>query len=123
MKRITVRYMVFPDIEGGVSGFYEYDHDSHCVEPSISYKSGRCHTVGDGLDELALKAGFQTRKVFAADLGKKSWKNEYGKALSLAVGRKLERDGILMVINGDEALFQCPEGEFVPWPRRTGKNE
>lgn len=110
--------MVFPDIEGGVSGFYEYDDDSRCVEASIFYKSGRCHTVGDGLDELALKVGFRTRKVFAEELGKKSWENEYGKALSLAVGRKLERDGILMVIDGDEVLFQCLEGEFVSWPRQ-----
>ncbi|AZB44657.1 hypothetical protein CEF21_21500 [Bacillus sp. FJAT-42376] len=119
-KEITVRYMVFPDIEDGVSGFYANGQDSGCVEPTKPYSSGVCHTLGHELDEIALKAGFQTREEFAADResnGHKNWKNAYGKELSSAVGKMLEIKGIEWEIDGEKLLFQCAKGEFTVWPR------
>ncbi|WP_338778784.1 hypothetical protein [Metabacillus sp. FJAT-52054] len=91
------------------------------MEPTKPYSSGVCHTIGHELDEIALKAGFQTREEFAADResnGDKYWKKSYGKELSAAVGKRLESKGIEWEIDGEKLLFRCLKGEFVPWPRK-----
>ena len=121
MRKVLVRYMSFPDIEGGVSSFYEHENDKRCAEPSKPYTSGICHTVGEELDELALKVGFKTRKDFSQEYNNKSWKNKYGEELSVYVGNELESAGIVVRINGEDVLFQCPENEFVTWPRSKHK--
>lgn len=125
MREILVRYISFPDIEDGVSSFYEYFGDGRCTEPSQPYVSGRCHTKEQGLDELALKVGFMTRKEFSEERRKKnfnSWKNAYGEELSLFVGKLLETEGIVWNVSGVNVLFKCPKGEFVPWPGKRHKN-
>lgn len=119
MQKVIVRYLSLPDIENGVSGFYEYYHYNRCTEPSEPYKNGRCHTTGADIDGLAKKAGFVTRKEYAAERKRQkytSWKNAYGSKLSLAVGETLEKDGIVWNINGNDILFRCPKGEYVGWP-------
>lgn len=122
MKEILVRYMFFPDIENGVSGFYEFFGDKSCVEPSKPYKSGQCHIVGEELDDLSIKVGFMTRKDFAKSLNNKSWKNAFGRELSQFVGKKLEDEGIKLNINGAEVQFSCPKNEFVTWPGNQHKS-
>jgi hypothetical protein len=47
VKKVIVRYLSFPDIEDGVSGFYEHPNDKRCVEPSKPYKNGWCHIQGE----------------------------------------------------------------------------
>jgi hypothetical protein len=119
MKEVKVRYLCLPDIEDGVSGFYEYHTDKKCTEPSKSYSSGRCHTTEEELDELAVKVGFLTRDAYVAERKKnkfKSWKNAYGTELSVAVGNALETNGVVWKVNESNILFQCPKGEFIPWP-------
>jgi hypothetical protein len=97
MREVIVRYLSLPDIEDGVSSFYEQYSDKRCIEPSKSYISGRCHTTDDELDELALTVGFMTRKDYATERKRNkhtSWKNTYGSELSMAVGKALEKEGI-----------------------------
>lgn len=121
MRKVVVRYMIFPSIEQGVSGFYEHENDKRCIDPSKPYKSGVCHTVGEELDELAGKVGFITREEFASEFNSQYWKNAYGQELSTFVGKALESKGIVMNINGEDVLFQCPENEFVTWQVRKHK--
>jgi hypothetical protein len=119
MKEVFVRYLSLPDIENGVASFYENYTDKKCIEPSKPYISGRCHTTGNEIDELAMKVGFMTRAEFAAEQKKNkksSWKNSYGTALSLEVGKALESEGITLIINGELIKFRCPKVEFVGWP-------
>ncbi|WP_277586510.1 hypothetical protein [Psychrobacillus antarcticus] len=116
MKEVQVRYIGFPDIEDGVSGFYEYYGDKRCAEPSKSYISGLCHTNNEELDELALQVGFKTRKEFLQERKTRSWKNAYAIELAPIVGKALENEGIILNINGVNVVFRCPKNEFVTWP-------
>jgi len=116
VKEVLVRYIGFPNIEGGVSGFYECYGDKRCAQPSKPYSSGQCHINGEELDELALKVGFKTRRDFAQERKNKSWKNEYAIELSPIVGKKLESEGVILEINGEDVLFRCPQNEFITWP-------
>ncbi|MHC8965596.1 hypothetical protein [Priestia aryabhattai] len=121
MQEVVVRYLSLPDIEDGVAGFYKHYHDKRCVEPSKSYSSGRCHTTGYEIDELAAKVGFMTRKEYAVKRKSQkysNWKNAYGSELSMAIGKALETKGLIWNINGHNILFRCPRGEFVGWPWR-----
>lgn len=116
MKEVIVRYIGFPDIEDGVSGFYEYYGVKRCAEPSKSYISGLCHTINEELDELAVQVGFKTRKEFSQEHKNRSWKNAYAIELAPVVGKALEKEGIVLNIDGDKILFRCPKNEFVTWP-------
>ncbi|RFU61113.1 hypothetical protein [Peribacillus glennii] len=117
MEEVLVRYMSFPDIEDGVTSFYHFATDKRCAEPSKRYTSSTCHTLGDELDELALKVGFKKREAFAKERKKRSWKNSYAKELSAIVGSVLETQGIVWHVDGKDILFRCPKDEFISWPK------
>lgn len=121
MREVVLRYLILPDIEDGVSGFYEHYDDKRCVEPSKPYINGRCHTIGPEMDDLAEKVGFMKREDYAQIRKMQkytSWKNAYGSELSLVVGKILKADRIVLNVKGENVLFCCPRGEFVGWPWR-----
>jgi len=120
MKRVAVRYMSFPSVEKGLSGFYAFRHDGQCAKPRTPYEigaaNGWCHTEKDELDKLAEKVGFKSREMYRQERKKqgiKSWKKAYGIELAAFAGEKLETGGIVWHVQGEEVEFYCPKGEFV----------
>ena len=88
-----------PDIEDGVASFYENYTDKRCIEPSKPYITGRCHTTGNEMDELAIRVGFKTCAEFAAE--RKKIKSIVGKThmvlktmhwISLVLAKLLENE-------------------------------
>ncbi|TSI05112.1 hypothetical protein [Lysinibacillus sp. BW-2-10] len=116
MKEVFVEYMALPAIKDGVASFYSSFEDNKCVEPAKDYVSGRCHTVGEELDELAISVGFMTLQQFQEIHGVNSL-NTYGYQLSIAVGRALLGKGIVLNIDGEDVLFRCNQNKFYLWPK------
>lgn len=116
MKRKAVRYVAFPDTEGGKLGFYNEPTDNSCVEPRYAYKHsdkscGYCHINNPGeMDVLANHIGAMTRDEFMAlrqSNGYNAWLNAYSEYLSTELGKALQMNGIVLKIRDTEVLFYC----------------